>query len=175
MTNEELTAIHTSRRTFGKLFNEFYKTGAGVELGVQLGFNSKTILQGYKGKLICVDRWDKPEELKHCITILQPFVLRYHLFVSDTVEAAKEIKDKSLDFVYIDAGHSFEEVKADYEAWLPKVRPGGIISGHDYGENDCIGVKQYIDLLISQGEKFNFTTEDFWEGREYQSFWKIVE
>jgi hypothetical protein len=37
-----------------------------------------------------------------------------------------------LDFVYIDGNHSLPYVIADLAAWVPKVRPGGIVSGHDF-------------------------------------------
>jgi len=37
-----------------------------------------------------------------------------------------------LDFVYIDADHSYKSVKEDINAWAPKVREGGIVAGHDY-------------------------------------------
>ena len=36
------------------------------------------------------------------------------------------------DYIYIDADHSYESVKADIETWLPFVKPSGIIAGHDY-------------------------------------------
>jgi beta-1,4-mannosyl-glycoprotein beta-1,4-N-acetylglucosaminyltransferase len=49
-----------------------------------------------------------------------------------SVEAAKTYDDNSLDFVFIDADHSYESVKEDIIAWYPKIKPGGIISGHDY-------------------------------------------
>tara|TARA_R110002153_G_C13126303_1_gene479392 strand:+ start:89 stop:742 length:654 start_codon:yes stop_codon:yes gene_type:complete len=51
---------------------------------------------------------------------------------STSIEAATLYDDKSLDFVFIDAGHDFDNVKADIEAWLPKVKNGGYIAGHDY-------------------------------------------
>jgi len=47
-------------------------------------------------------------------------------------EAAKDRLTGSLDFVYIDANHSLPYVIDDIMTWLPKIRPGGIISGHDY-------------------------------------------
>lgn len=47
-------------------------------------------------------------------------------------DAINDIPDNSLDFVYIDADHSYEEIKWDIENWIKKVRKGGIISGHDY-------------------------------------------
>jgi hypothetical protein len=44
----------------------------------------------------------------------------------------RDVTNGSLDFVYIDGNHRFEQVVADLAAWAPKVRPGGIVAGHDY-------------------------------------------
>lgn len=49
-----------------------------------------------------------------------------------TVDAAALVPDGSLDFVFIDADHTYEGCKADILAWAPKVRNGGAITGHDY-------------------------------------------
>jgi hypothetical protein len=63
-----------------------------------------------------------------------------------SVDAAKTYSDESLDVVFIDAGHSYEEVKEDILAWFPKVKRGGYIAGHDYSW--CDGVKQAVDEII---------------------------
>lgn len=47
-------------------------------------------------------------------------------------EATRHVPDGWADFVFIDAGHSYEAVKADIAAWAPKVREGGWLGGHDY-------------------------------------------
>jgi len=47
-------------------------------------------------------------------------------------QAAAKVSDGSLDFVYIDAEHTYEACLADLRAWSPKVRSGGIVSGDDY-------------------------------------------
>lgn len=47
-------------------------------------------------------------------------------------QAAPQIKDGSLDFVFIDGDHSYEGTKKDIELWIKKVKPGGFIGGHDY-------------------------------------------
>lgn len=48
-----------------------------------------------------------------------------------TTEAAKAVDDYSLDFVFIDADHGYEGCLRDIKAWDSKVRPGGIVFGHD--------------------------------------------
>ena len=50
----------------------------------------------------------------------------------DSLEAASRFDDASLDFVFIDAAHEKDAVLADIKAWLPKVKKGGVIAGHDY-------------------------------------------
>ncbi len=49
-----------------------------------------------------------------------------------TEEASFHFPDQSIDIVYVDADHSYEGVTKDLELWTPKVKTGGIISGHDY-------------------------------------------
>lgn len=49
-----------------------------------------------------------------------------------STDAGKDFEDNSVDLVYIDANHHFEYVIADIALWTKKLRPGGIISGHDY-------------------------------------------
>jgi hypothetical protein len=66
----------------------------------------------------------------------EPFYAnRFKLMRMRTDDAAKLVEDKSLDFVFIDADHSYEGCRADIENWLPKVRAGGFISGHDFDWN----------------------------------------
>jgi hypothetical protein len=51
---------------------------------------------------------------------------------SDTVEAASRFADSSVDFLYIDAAHDYRGVLRDLDAWFPKVKPDGLISGDDW-------------------------------------------
>lgn len=54
------------------------------------------------------------------------------LLIADSLRAARLFADASLDWVHLDARHDYDSVKADVGAWLPKVRPGGWLSGDDY-------------------------------------------
>ena len=74
-----------------------------------------------------------------------------------SIEASNLYQDRSLDFVFIDAAHDYENVKADIEAWYPKVKIGGYIGGHDYPEFE--GVKRAVDEFLKQNfiKKENIT------------------
>ena len=68
----------------------------------------------------------------------------------------KSFADESLDFIYIDGDHSYKAVKADFEAWWPKIRPGGYVFGDDYGSKGSSGVKPAIDQFARKvGVKVN--------------------
>lgn len=56
----------------------------------------------------------------------------YEFIAEFSMDAVKRFDDNSLDFVYIDANHNFQAITNDIWEWSKKIRPGGIISGHDY-------------------------------------------
>lgn len=66
---------------------------------------------------------------------------------------ADKFDDEYFDFVFIDADHEYESVKADIVAWLPKVKKGGIISGHDYCASQQ-GVIKAVNECFRRGRKF---------------------
>lgn len=57
---------------------------------------------------------------------------RIMLIIADSIAAAKLFQDQSLEWVHLDARHNYACVKADIDAWLPKVKRGGWLSGDDY-------------------------------------------
>ena len=105
-------------------------------------------------KMICVDLWAEQaprpdiaqsetysEGWQHGASLAnfratceEHFPGRVDIRQQHTVEAAKAIDDQSLDFVFIDADHSYEGCIADIRAWGPKVKFGGLIAGHDYND-----------------------------------------
>ena len=69
-------------------------------------------------------------------------------------EAKYEIENDFYDFVYIDGLHTYEQVKKDISNYLPKIKKGGFIGGHDYHSNhqgvmDAINENFKIDKLFS--------------------------
>ena len=116
----------------------------GAEVGVESGRFAQTLCKSNPGlHLYCVDAWlSYGAYRQHVSQARTEWMLErarerlsgysYTIIRKFSVEAAEDIEDGSLDFVYIDANHAYEHVVADIAAWLPKVRSGGIISGHDY-------------------------------------------
>jgi hypothetical protein len=80
-----------------------------------------------------------------------------------SVEASKLYDNEYFDWIYIDADHSYEGVKDDIVNWWPKLKKGGLLSGHDYNpsENDpnfkMYGVKKAVDEIF--GDKIKLTDE----------------
>lgn len=63
-----------------------------------------------------------------------------------SVEAANLYEDNSLDFVFIDANHAYPFVKKDIKVWLPKVKHGGVLAGHDYTNYNS--VRKAVDEIF---------------------------
>ena len=67
-----------------------------------------------------------------------------------SIEAAKDFPDASLDAVYIDAEHDEDSVRSDIQTWRPKIKPGGILSGHDY-------MLPHINKILTEEGLLNIT------------------
>ena len=138
-----------------------------VEVGSWLGKSSAFMAvcianSGKNIKFDCVDTWQGSEEhglttdeekehlFQQFLTNMQPVRHLINPIRLPSLVAAKLYADESLDFVFIDASHDYENVKADLIAWYPKVKKGGIISGHDYlGEYEWPGVYKAVNEFFS--------------------------
>lgn len=144
---EGLPALRT-RNNLGALLQKRNFTD-GAEVGVQKGYHAKTLLQNWKSckSFKLIDLWahqknyeeganvdDAAQEGHYQETkkLLEPFKDKTEFLRMLSVEAAQKIPDRSLDFVYIDARHDYCGVREDIQAYYPKLRPGGILAGHDY-------------------------------------------
>jgi hypothetical protein len=134
--------------------SNFYEVGSwkgrsSVYMGVEI------INSGKEHSFSCVDTWAGCEFTNHIksirentlydefLTNIEPLNGLITPVKSTSLEAAKLVADESLDFCFIDASHDYDNVIADIHAWFPKVKPGGVIAGHDYP--DWEGVKKAVD------------------------------
>lgn len=74
---------------------------------------------------------------------------------------AKMFDNDSLDFVFIDACHEYKCVRDDICAWLPKVKSGGVIAGHDYIPT-YPGVMKAVDKKFGNKVNKSYAHEGCW-------------
>ena len=126
------------------LAEEFGRLGLrhGAEIGVFKGQYSIVLCMNIpKIRLICVDTWDVSRNHRDPVKMERYYretidkLAHYDVTIMrmTSLEAAHHVADGSLDFVYIDALHDEKNVGDDLVAWVPKVRIGGVVSGHDWG------------------------------------------
>lgn len=65
-------------------------------------------------------------------------------------EAVHSFRNNEIDFIYHDASHHYYDVKLDLKGWLPKLKPGGIMAGHDYINLHGFGVIQAVDEFCTE-------------------------
>ncbi len=115
----------------------------GAEIGVKEGFFIEYLCGRFPSlNMVAVDLWgtdkliDETHDHSHnyelAMARFKPFGDRVRVIRSLSHEAAAEVADKSLDFVFLDATHTFKALETDILAWAPKVKDDGIMSGHDY-------------------------------------------
>jgi methyltransferase family protein len=77
------------------------------------------------------------------------------LIISDSVTASGLFADASLDWVHLDARHDYASVKADIQAWLPKIKAGGWLSGDDYNEEKWPEVVKAVGDLLPGAQSWS--------------------
>jgi len=132
----------------------------GAELGVQTGVTYFHLIDNCPDlELIGVDTWINPANQKdydRCWKYVETMTKdnpRCKIMKMTTHVASKQIENGSLDFIFIDADHSYRGVKQDIQDWLPKIRKGGTISGHDIGTPSV--KKAVVELLGEYKEGIN--------------------
>ncbi len=132
--------------TLAEMINDrSYKCVA--EIGVATGATCSYLLS------LCpqVERYIAVDIYLGHVRVMEKAHPNLELLEMDSVEAANILKDGILDLAFIDADHSYESVVGDIIAWLPKVRSGGILCGHDYWQSHphplphVDGVKRAVD------------------------------
>lgn len=116
----------------------------GAEIGVLAGKYSARLCAKIPGlKLFSIDPWlaykgygehGRQSKMEDFYATAQGRIAKYdcELIRKFSLDAVKDFENESLDFVYIDGNHDFQNVANDIVEWEKKVRIGGIVAGHDY-------------------------------------------
>lgn len=165
----------------------------GVEVGVYRGETSAKLLQEFPDlELVMVDRWCVPDGLKDgpwvdsgdsCAKLKPAEHIDNYLAAQmatdfararrivmkmPSVDAASTIETviTDIDFAFIDDDHSYEGVTRSLQAWLPFVRSGGILAGHDYGHprnaRGLFGVDKAVSEMLLEVDTELYTKGSVW-------------
>lgn len=145
----------------------------GAEIGVDQGHFSEVLCKNINDiDLMSIDSWAKKTS-KASYEIAVEVLSNYNVKIikEPSVTASLSVPDNSLDFVYIDANHTFDHCMEDLIMWSRKVKKGGIISGHDYDRSHRKGVVPAVDVYTKYHNVFEwFLTDD-----KYSSFFWVKE
>jgi hypothetical protein len=142
----------------------------GVEIGVAQAHHARSILETLNmTMLFLVDPYipyiegnrhiDYGELEEEAHQYLEAFTARTTWLRGSSTDPAILAQIPIVDFVYIDGKHTYEQVKADILAYLPKIRKGGLLGGHDY-YHEYPSVLRAVNELIPS-ERLQHATYDW--------------
>lgn len=156
-----MKAIKLNQDRVQYITNLLKESGAqvGVEIGVFKGQFSRQLLTNWDGVLFMVDPWrplgdeyiDASNHKNHqnafaeTMENIKGMEDRGFMLRGLGEEMVHVFRDASLDFVYIDGNHAYDYVKQDIEMWWPKLKPGGLLMGHDYILMDWYGDENFAE------------------------------
>jgi O-antigen biosynthesis protein len=141
-----------------------------VELGTHTGFSYFCFCQavqklGFEGKCAAIDTWKGDEhsffygeEIYEAVILQNSRYNRFSKLIRSTFDKAlRKFPDKSINLLHIDGRHFYEDVKHDYECWLPKLTDDGVVLFHDtqVRERD-FGVWKLFEELNRKHISFEF-------------------
>ncbi|KAF4675626.1 hypothetical protein FOL46_000817 [Perkinsus olseni] len=150
---------------------------AVVEIGVFSGHFSDFVLGALPNvTLIGIDPYygddgTFPPELAHLdpVMVYEQTKERYSMYgeraklwATTSKEASRVIPDESIDLIFIDGCHEYDCVREDIDLWLPKLRPGGIMSGHDFSDKWPGVVRRVNEIRAGQ---------DLFLGMDFMWWW----
>ena len=168
-------AVHIPGFTRADLSSLFADRGytSGAEIGVARGRFAEHLCKTIPSlHLLCVDPWraylgnprSQPQARQEaCFAEATARLKPFHVTIVRTMslDAATDVPDGTLDFVFIDGNHRRDYVLADLHAWSPKVRAGGIVSGDDYYAFKHGGVIEAVEAFTqAQGISSWWVTDE---------------
>lgn len=116
-----------------------------VEVGSWMGRSTRALASNTLGVVYAVDTFEGSQEHQTFLADKSKDWL-YEVFLKNTSDlenlrvlrmtslmASEYLKDQLFNMVFIDAAHEYESISVDIKVWKVRVRPGGILCGHDRG------------------------------------------
>lgn len=135
-----------------------------VEIGSYAGESTKIFCENF-GKVISIDPYIEDYDMNDPACHNMKLNDVYDVFIENTFhlnnlkhirktsdDAVINLKGKSIDVVYIDGLHTYEQVRKDIHNYTPHIKPGGFICGHDYHPH-WNGVIRAVDEIFEKPDK----------------------
>tara|TARA_R110002060_G_scaffold42657_1_gene54152 strand:- start:50 stop:685 length:636 start_codon:yes stop_codon:yes gene_type:complete len=151
--------------------------------GMSAAYLAVEIINSKKNiKFDCIDLWgtvpgkiyaDVKDLYNTFIKNIEPVKNIINPIISLSWEAASLYEDNSLDFVMLDAGHDYEDIKKDIAAWYPKVKNGGTLAGHDFttAPGIEIAVREFFNKDFELKKSFTYARQNNKEFRQIHTNW----
>jgi hypothetical protein len=104
---------------------------------------------------------DRQEFFESVMRKLAPYSDRFTMIRDFSDNVVDTFEDESLDFIFIDGLHTYEQVKKDCENYYSKVKPGCIFAGHDYTAIEGVN-RAVVEFAKSVGKQILTTECDVW-------------
>lgn len=137
-----------------------------IEIGSYAGNSTEIFLKRVKW-CFCIDPWENfydPEDgasegidmrlVEKQFNQLRDKFDNFTKYKVKSSEAVDIFEDGTIDLIYVDGLHQYEGVKNDIELYLPKVKEGGYIAGHDYKSRHFPGVEKAVDEFFTPDKTF---------------------
>jgi hypothetical protein len=144
----------------------------GIEIGVEKGITTEHLLKNVNGlTLFGIDPyteytdWDgavspvdtnKQEALERTKTYDN-----FELIQKTSDDAAELFEDGSMDFIFVDGLHTYEQVLKDCQNYWPKLKSGGYLIGHDYTKIQDVN-RAATEFIKSVGKEVETAKQDLW-------------
>lgn len=163
--------MNQKMKRFKWLVKQIKKNGykIGAEIGTGKGNTGKFLLNKCTDLYLYQIAWypdngfpDSSQEAKRMWEArIKPYMRRVTVIEAPSSEAHEQVNN-NLDFIFIDADHSYESCLQDIQLWFPKVKSGGLVSGHDYGHPRFPGVEKAVKEYFGTNYKYNKECDWIW-------------
>jgi hypothetical protein len=139
------------------LYEKATQMDSVIEIGSWIGRSTHALLSGCKGTVYAVDHFNGSDSVFLKLSSVAEKVDIQALFLKnvghfpnlqlkkmDSIEASKLFEPKSIDMVFIDGDHNYDQVKADIEAWKPVCKK--LLCGHDLWEGGVFEALQNLRI-----------------------------
>ena len=142
--------------------------GLCCDIGTFTGSTAEAMILGGAGHVVTIDTFqsesggpviegtDQEEQLTQLFFRLRPYAGKYSIIMGRSENIGPMFADGIFDLVFIDAAHDYKSTKRDIEIWRKKVKPGGILCGHDFEKH----ASEVDEARMNERAHLDFCSED---------------